>query len=119
MPTKRSEKQEKQKRNEIRQYKNRPTLVSTGSPGMPESPYANAKEAEEDIDIMWLAWQKHYGVVPEDFVPPVMDEQSEEMKLAEWVGTYRDLMLKKYALMEIVEPRVKFNLFMLFHANLP
>jgi hypothetical protein len=87
---------------------------------MPESPYANAKEAEEDIDIMWLAWQQHYGAdLPDDFVPPFMDEQNGEMKLAEWVGTYRDLMLEKYTLMGKVEPRVKFNLFMLFYANLP
>lgn len=121
MPTKRSEKREKRKRNQIRQYKNRATLLPADSPGMPESPYANAKEAEEDLDIMWLAWQKHYGVVPDDFAPPymILDEQSGEMKLAEWVGTYRDLMLEKYTSMERVEPRVKFNLFMLFYANLP
>ncbi len=122
MPKKRSEKRENRKRNQTRQYRNRGALLPTGSPGMPESPYANAKEAEEDIDMMWLAWQQHYGAdLPDDFAPPymILDKPSGEMKLADWVATYRDLMLEKYTLMEIVEPRVKFNLFMLFYANLP
>lgn len=47
MPTKRSEKRERRKINQIKKYKNMATHLPADSPGMPESPYANAKEAEE------------------------------------------------------------------------
>lgn len=107
MPTKRSEKRERRKRNEIKQYKNRAYLNRLG---MPESPYTSDLELAEDCILKIGALQKHYGNSWE-FSPPVFQDMTdEEIKQAPWVETYRDLLLKKYGSLEIVEPRLRYIL---------
>jgi hypothetical protein len=65
------------------------------------------------------AWEKHYSNIGDNFVPEIYIQTADgTLMLAPWVGTYRDLMLEKYGSFDLVEPRVKFNLFMLIKAAL-
>ena len=73
-----------------------------------ENPYDSKEAALEDSYLLMPAWEKHYGKLPEDFTPPLFEQDAEGFKMAAWVATYRDMLLDKYGTMEIVEPRVKF-----------
>lgn len=66
----------------------------------------------EDVDLMQVAVEKHYGEVSDDFIPPLF-EDAEGVKFSEWVGTFRELMQEKYTDTVIVEPKVKFILSLL------
>lgn len=66
---------------------------------------------QEDIDLLRQAWEIHYGVLQDDFSPPLFCEDEKGLKMEAWGETFRDLMIKKYETMELVEPRFKFVLF--------
>lgn len=76
-------------------------------------PYSDKASMVEDIELMSIAWKKHYGNISDDFIPPIFEEDSGGLKAAGWVEVYRDMMLEKYKSLEIVEPKIKFNLLML------
>lgn len=110
MPTKRSEKRERRKINEIRQIKNMIGITGPRSLGSPENPYTSDLDLAEDCILKIGALQKHYGNSWE-FSPPVFQDMTdEEIKQAPWVETYRDLLLKKYGSLEIVEQRLRHTL---------
>lgn len=76
--------------------------------------YPTAADVEPDIGIMLVAWEWHYGPLSEDFVPPMFEWHEDGLlTAAPWMATFRDAMLAKYGLFELVEPRVKFILCML------
>jgi hypothetical protein len=81
---------------------------------MPKNPYLNAESAEEDIDLLQHAWEMHFGELPDDFIPPLFCQDEEGLKMEAWGETFRDLMLKKYETMELVEPRFRFLLALVF-----
>ena len=111
MSVKRKEKQEKRKKR-LKPTKNTPIKPRAASTARPGDAYGNAAAVIEDVDLMQSAWEQHYGELSIDFVPPLFEEGAEELKMAPWVGTFRDLMLEKYTDMAIVEPKIKFILSM-------
>jgi len=106
MSVKRKEKQEKRKKR-LKLTKNTPTKPRAASTGKPGDAYGNAAAVIEDVDLMQSAWEQHYGELSIDFVPPLFEEGAAELKMAPWVGTFRDLMLEKYTDMAIAEPKIK------------
>jgi len=58
---------------------------------------------------------EHFGSVPDDFIPPIYiaDEDGVPARLAPWVELYRDKLLNKYHALDLVEPRLKYNLYFL------
>ncbi len=94
--------------------------VKIASVGLePKNPYPNAEAAEEDMDLLLHAWAIHYGELPDDFSPPLFCEDEEGIKMEAWGETFRDLMIKKYETMELVEPRFKFVVFRVLQSLLP
>jgi hypothetical protein len=76
-----------------------------------KSLYRHPADCKEDLEMVTAVWQEHYGDLPEDFVPPFFEAAGDDgLKAADWVGTYRDLLLEKYGSLELVEPRLKFIL---------
>lgn len=67
--------------------------------------YENQADLQEDIGMVADAWQEHYGELSEDFVPPFFEETADGLKAADWMATYRDMMLEKYGDWEFVAPR--------------
>ena len=74
------------------------------------SPYASLKDNMADIELMTPAWEEHYGLISDDFSPPLFVEDGEGLIAAPWVETYRNLLLEKYKSMDLVEPRIEFIL---------
>lgn len=74
---------------------------------------ANDPNIEKDMDLLQMALETHYGHLQDDFHPPIYETTDDGMKPADWVATYRDLMMEKYQSMEVVEPKIKLNLFIL------
>jgi len=108
MSVKRKEKQEKRKKKRIKS--GLPATKShTHSAKKRDNPYSNKQAVLEDVDLMQVAVEKHYGEVSDDFIPPLF-EDAEGLKLSAWVDTFRDLMQEKYTDTAIVEPKVKFIL---------
>ena len=112
MSVKRKEKQEKRKKKRLKRANNAPTQLRAVGTGRPGDPYGNADAVLEDVDLMQSAWEQHYGELSADFVPPLFEEGAVELKMAPWVGTFRDLMLEKYTDMTTAEPKIKFILSM-------
>jgi len=112
MSVKRKEKQEKRKKKRIKLgvQSTKPRADVTKKP---HNPYSNYEAVTEDVDLMQIALEKHYGKMSDDFVPPIFKQDGEGLKMCEWVGTLRDLMLEKYTDMAIVEPKLKFLITML------
>lgn len=115
MSVKRKEKQEKRKKKRIKSGLP-PTKSHANSTKKRDNPYSNKEAVLEDVDLMQVAVEKHYGEVSEDFLPPLF-EDADGVKLSEWVGTFRDLMQEKYTDPAIVEPKVKFILSLLSTAS--
>ena len=67
--------------------------------------YENYADLQEDIGMVADAWQEHYGELSEDFVPPFFEETADGLKAADWMATYRDMMLEKYGDWAFVAPR--------------
>lgn len=78
-----------------------------------KNPYESQEAVLEDMEIMHSAMVKFYGDISEDFHPPLYEKDEHGLKLAGWIGVYRDLMLEKYKSLDLVEPRVKFNLMLM------
>ena len=110
MSIKRREKLNRLKKKRLKLAKKPVAVPRAEAPVKIENPYASMEEIEADADLMWMAWIEHYGELSEDFVPPLFEQDADGLRPAPWIGTYRDIMLEKYQSMEIVEPRVKFNL---------
>jgi hypothetical protein len=71
MSVKRKEKQEKRKKR-LKRANNAPTkprALSTRISG--DAYYGNAVAMVEDIKLMQSAWEKNYGELAADFVPPI------------------------------------------------
>lgn len=77
----------------------------------PKNPYPCAQAAEADIELVRQAWAIHYGKLSVDFRPSLFCEDEEGLKVEAWAETFRDLLLKKYGTMELVEPRFRFVIF--------
>jgi len=84
----------------------------------PKNPYPTAQAVEEDIELLRQAWAIHYGKLPVDFRPPLFCEDEEGLKMEAWAETFRDLLLKKYGTMELVEPCFRFMVYHLIQSLL-
>jgi hypothetical protein len=114
MPVKRKDKLEKRQRKRLKRAKSTPTISFQENP----YPYVSAEAMEEDIDLLQHAWEAHYGELPDDFMPPFFEESEEGLKMAAWAETFRSLLLEKYIVIEVVEPRFKFIFFHIFSTAL-
>jgi hypothetical protein len=114
MPMKREEKVAKRKNKLAKQQKRQQLKRGRTAPvGQlePKNPYLCAQAVEDDIELVRQAWTIHYGELTVNFRPPFICEDEEGLKMAAWAGTFRDLLLKKYGTMELVEPRFRFVVF--------
>ncbi|POZ49604.1 hypothetical protein [Methylovulum psychrotolerans] len=114
MPSKRKNNLARRARNKQNKKKRIPTFVS---PIL--ELYSNPADCEADMGLLQTAWERHYGPLSEDFVPPFYCETDDgSLQLVEWPQTFRNLLLEKYGLpeLELVERRFKF-LFEFFYTQ--
>lgn len=114
MSNKRKEKLAKRAR---RKQKRAPTASQPSIGQTIKSLYRHPADCQEDLEMVTAVWQQHYGDLPEDFVPPFFEAAGDDgLKAADWVGTYRDVLLEKYGSLELVEPRLKLLLSLMAQA---
>lgn len=108
MSQKRRAKLEKRKSKKNKKPRN---VLKKAIPGnILENPYSNINDLEADILLMNEAWERHYGEIPEDFIPPMFENTEQDLRAAGWIETFSNLMLEKYKSSTLVEPKVKFIL---------
>ena len=115
MSQKRRAKVEKRKRKnkKTKSANTKPIAKPKQSAPTIENPYSSPEEGKADLYLMNDAWKEHFENVDENFSPPLLEQDGTGMKAAPWIGTYRDILFEKYKSMDLVEPRLKFNLMVL------
>lgn len=73
--------------------------------------YPNPADYEADMGLLNSAWETHYGPLSDDFVPPFFyrDTDDDSLKVVEWPGTFRELLLEKYGLAEFAMVELRFH----------
>ena len=73
--------------------------------------YPNPADVEADIGLLNSAWEKHYGPLPDDFVPPFFyrGDDDDSLNVVEWPRTFRELLLEKYGLTEFAMVELRFQ----------
>jgi hypothetical protein len=78
----------------------------------PGEPYESDEDLKVDAELVRAAWRQHYPVdeMTEDFMPPLILNDREGVRPAEWIETFRGLMIEKYGATDDTSDRISFML---------